>query len=390
MDSDKTNLPEVSSASGSAGTPERAPRHEKMSRLAIAAYTWAGVSAVLYLLFRLWPAFADFFNRYVSAPLRILLAKLTGWIPFSLAEILLYSLLPLFIGLCVYSVKARTDSWRATWVWLGELVAAGSVLFSISVWNFAAGYFGAPLSTKLGLEAGNPTKEELYDTTLLIAEKLNEASHEVVFGEDGFSVMPYDYDGMDAALMESYAHVGGSLDFLPVFGSHTKQVLASRAMSYTNITGVYVCCTGEANINVDFPDYTIPFTAAHELAHQRGIAREDEANFMAYLVCTGAEDPYLRFCAERNMFEYLFGALWDLDREAATELFFRLEEPIRREWDAYIDFRGRRENKAVSTVSHAVNDTYLKAQGTEGSVSYDLVVRLTVAYYRAGNALGED
>jgi len=48
-------------------------------------------------------------------------------------------------------------------------------------------------------------------------------------------------------------------------------------MSYLGIGGVYFPFTGEANVNISMPHTSIPFTACHEMAHQIGFAREDEA-----------------------------------------------------------------------------------------------------------------
>ena len=54
-------------------------------------------TALVYLIARLSPAFSDFFNRYISQPLRLIYAKLTNLFPFSFAEALLL-LLPPFIS----------------------------------------------------------------------------------------------------------------------------------------------------------------------------------------------------------------------------------------------------------------------------------------------------
>ncbi len=64
-----------------------------------------------------------------------------------------------------------------------------------------------------------------------------------------------------------------------------KPVQLSHWWSYTGITGMYFPFFAEANVNIDVPDSGIPATAAHELAHTRGFAREDECNFLAYLAC---------------------------------------------------------------------------------------------------------
>ena len=69
-----------------------------------------------------------------------------------------------------------------------------------------------------------------------------------------------------------------------------KPILNSSLLCYTGITGIYSPFTGEANINISSPDIYIPFTTLHEMAHQRGYASEDEANFLAYIACINNKD----------------------------------------------------------------------------------------------------
>ena len=95
-------------------------------------------------------------------------------------------------------------------------------------------------------------------------------------------------------------------------------------MSDLQISGIYSFFTGEANVNVEYPDYCLPFTAAHELSHQRGICRENEANFVAFLVCIGSEDDYIRYSGYLNVYEYLASALYRADKELYKSALERL------------------------------------------------------------------
>jgi hypothetical protein len=159
--------------------------------------------------------------------------------------------------------------------------------------------------------------------------------------------------------------------------------MLSEPMSYTHITGVYTFFTGEANINVHFPDYTVPYTAAHELAHQRGIAKEDEANFIAFLVCMESDDPYIRYSACLNLYEYVVVALRKADKELYRESYLALPTEVQNEEIAYSRFMEKYRDNIVADVSHKTNDIYLQSQGSpEGSKSYNLVVDLAVAYYK--------
>ena len=164
--------------------------------------------------------------------------------------------------------------------------------------------------------------------------------------------------------------------------SRVKPVLVSEVMSYMHITGVYSFFTGEANLNVNFPAYTLPHTAAHEMAHQRGIAREDEANFMAFLVCIRSDDPYIRYSGYLNAYEYVASALYRADKDLYYQAVTRLGESVKAELVAYSEFYDQYRDSTVSQVSGAVNDSYLQSQGTPGTISYGMVVDLTVAYYK--------
>ncbi|MBQ7338837.1 MAG: DUF3810 domain-containing protein [Clostridia bacterium] len=363
----------------------RPPRdYSKLSRTAVIIYLAFIPTAIVYLIARLSPDFADFFNRYISQPLRILYAKLTNLLPFSFAEALLL-LLPVMLGLLLYhAIKHRTKSRRTTLIYIAELISIAGVFLIIFIWNFGVGYYTAPLDdeNKLNLDRTEVSAEELYETALVLVENVNTEARNMTYRYDGFSVMPYSLSEMNQRLLEAYEDFCMEYDFMDTFRSRVKPVMLSEPMSYTHITGVYSYFTGEANLNVVFPDYSLPYTAAHELAHQRGIARENEANFIAFLVCIRSDDAYLRYSGYLNLYEYVASALYRADPELYSDARSRLSAPVQQELRAYSDFFEKYRDSTVSEVSGAINNSYLQMQGTEGTRSYGLVVDLAVAYYK--------
>ena len=358
------------------------PRHERLPVWCLACYGFAALALIIYLAARLFPAFADFFNQNISELFRRTLAFFSSPIPFSLGEMLIL-LLPVGFGLTVwYAAKYRCDTWRSTWSFVGILLAVLSMVLSLFVFTFATGYHGTTLDQKLDLEQKEVSAQELYQTALILTEKINEEKASMVYDGEGFSVMPYSLSEMNDKLLDAYDVFCENHDFIDHFDTRLKPVMLSELMNYTHITGVYSYFTGEANIDVAFPDYTIPYTAAHELAHQRGIAREDEANMVAFLVCMESEDAYIRYCAYLNMYEYVASALYRADRDLYAKARDTLEVEVRQEMAAYSSFFSKYQNSKASSVSGAVNDTFLKFQGTEGTASYGMVVDLTVAYYK--------
>ena len=366
-------------------TPTHAHSARQGERLPLFAWILFGVaggSLILYLIMTYSIAFADWFNQTVGAGVRSILSLLTSWIPFSMGEAIIL-LLPLGLFLILRLAVCRyCGSWRAAFVYVGILLSVASTLFSAFTLGFAAGYRGSPLDQKLEMERAPVSATELYDTAVILVDNINRLSGEIRFGEDDFSVMPYHVNEMNRRLNTAYGEISQEYGFITHVNSRVKPVLLSEAMSYMHITGVYSFFTGEANLNVNFPDYTLPYTAAHEMAHQRGIAREDEANFMAFLVCIGSDDPYIRYCGYLNTYEYVASALYRADKDLYFKAAERMDQAVNLEMVAYNDFYDKYRDTTASQISGAVNDSYLQSQGTPGTVSYGMVVDLTVAYYK--------
>ena len=346
-------------------------------------YALAALCAVLYICFICFPEFSDIFNRYVSPFVRGFLATLTGWIPFSLAEFLLLMVPFIVIAIVVFGLKRYSSSWRDVLIFSLTILSVAAYVFSTFTLGFVPAYRGSRLDKKLGLDKQPVSAEELRDTTYAVLEELTAIESEIGFKSDGFSVMPYSYEELNDKLMDAYDVACEKYDFIPKLHSRVKRIMLSEPMTYTHISGVYTFFTGEANINTNFPDYTLPYTAAHELAHQRGIAREDEANFVAFLVCKESDDVYIRYSAYLNMYEYLRNALYAANTDYYTETYYSVPVNCRKEMTAYSKFFDKYRENVIEEVSETVNDTFLTINGTEGTRSYGMVVDLAVAYYKA-------
>ncbi len=273
-----------------------------------AVYILFAISAVVYAFAVFIPEFADFMCFKVGSAVRYALAIPTNILPFSFAELLIILLIPIFIAIIIIATRRYCGSWRNVWVFSGKLLSVALVILILFIWGFGTGYHGTTLDQKLGLDKQDVSEDELYELTVLLTEKVNSLAGEIEYLDTDFSGMPYSRDEMNDKLLDAYETVSDTYTFIPRMYSRVKPVMLSELMSYTHITGFYSFFTGEANINIAFPDYTIPYTAAHELAHQRGIAREDEANFVAFLVCTASDDTYIQYSGYLNMLEYVTSA----------------------------------------------------------------------------------
>lgn len=354
-------------------------------KVCIGFYIAAATALVIHILSSLIPSFADFMIRYPCSAVRFVLAKMTMWIPFSLAEMIIMLVPLIFIVLVVVGIIISNKGTTKQYIGMtASLLAAISFFYSTFVFTLAPGYQGSTLDQKLELSADPVSAAELYDTAVYLTDEINKIIDSIDFTPSGASIMPYDLDEMNDKLAVAYKKAAKKYDFISPLNSNLKYFILSEPMSYTHITGVYTFFTGESNINVNFPDYTIPYTAAHELAHQRGTARENEANFVAFLACMESDDAYIRYSAYTNMLEYVLSALSGASSELYSSMWEMFNGKTIGEFNAYSIFYKKYQQSTVSNISSTINNTYLQSQGVkEGSRSYGLVVDLMVAYHKS-------
>jgi hypothetical protein len=204
--------------------------------------------------------------------------------------------------------------------------------------------------------------------------------------ENGVLDIPYTIDETLKMVPEIYSDVSEEYTIFSGEYSAPKPVFASEYMNHTQITGIYMMFTAEANVNVATDGILLPSTACHEAAHQRGFAREDEANFIAYLVCRESGDDYFHYSgtllALINAMNKLYAA--DSDR------YFALRETYSEDLNDDLAYRSafwKQYEGPVAEKAEAINNTYLQSNDQEDGVkSYGRMVDLLLAErrYRLG------
>jgi hypothetical protein len=187
-------------------------------------------------------------------------------------------------------------------------------------------------------------------------------------------------NGVRERVKEGMIRLGKEYDWLSGVYSTPKPVLLSDLMSYTNMAGIFSAYTMEANYNADMTQYNLPFSISHELAHVKGILRENEANFIAYLNCRNAKDADIYYAGMLSGWVYCGNELIKRDKNLWEKIYYTLDERARNDLRANNEFWASYKGK-VSEAAESFNDSYLKGRGqTEGTLSYDRVVDLIVSY----------
>lgn len=175
------------------------------------------------------------------------------------------------------------------WRFRGGLLigfAIGILVFGFYIsWGLAYRY--PPLSARLApLDAPDAgTAAHLVDLTERASRILAAASEgDVSFGRSDAAAMTR----INLGLREGLRGLPASIEASPVRGVAFGPVKLSRvsfALSRLQLSGYYFPWTGEAQINAQMPRTLWPRVAAHEQAHQRGFARENEATVVGLLTC---------------------------------------------------------------------------------------------------------
>ena len=311
----------------------------------------------------------------------------TGWAPVSLAEmIVLAGLLALLAWAAHVLVRTRWRRWTAAAVAgslarLGALAAVAVLAFDL-LWGF--NYDRAPVAALLRYEVAPAPAEDLAALSVdLLAQA---AALREGLPEDGAGALRL-VDGRRGALARAgrgYEAPAVALRLpVPLLSAPPKLVLLSPLMSYLGIGGIFIPFTCEANVNATLPDWEIPFTSAHELAHQRGFAREEEANYVGYLACRAHPDRDFQYSGTFRAALYALGALAQADRASYTRVRGTVTAPLGRDLAALAAWHRRYESR-LGQVQERVNDAYLKTQGqADGVRSYGRMVDLLLAERRA-------
>jgi hypothetical protein len=323
------------------------------------------------------------YGRRLYPPIARSVAAVTGRIPLSVGEVLVVAAAgALVVWLGALAVRlwrgrgARRRLLLVSAARLGSLGGAGYLVFLL-LWGL--NYHRPPLAVTAGLGEATAavSVEELEHLCADLVAAANRTRAAVREDPQGVGRLQGGVRDALARAVPAVAAAASAYAPLSAPFARPKPVLLSTGMSYLGITGIYLPFTAEANVNAIVPASQLPFTGCHELAHQGGIAPEDEANFLAYAACVRHPDADFRYSGALNAALYALGALAGVDAGRATRLA-QWSPAVRRDLDALRAWNERYRGPA-ETAARAVNDAYLKAQGVpEGVRSYGRMVDLLV------------
>lgn len=330
----------------------------------------------------------EIFAKRIFKGISVGISFLTGWLPFSLAELSVvlcpFAVLTLF-GIWLYRlIKEKQERFFRCLNGLYSVACVAAFIFFVYAVGCGINYYRYPFSYYAKLTVEPSDVEALYGVCAELTEEANALRKELTCeDENGVYRLSMTKRELGKLAKEAYTVLAEEYPVLGGIYPAPKQLLLSKLMSYTELTGIYTCWTMEANVNVDIPDYSIGSTMAHELAHLRGFIREDEANYLAYLACMASDNAELRYSGVMDALILAGNALYRKNPDLYFSLRSTYEPGIERDLAANSAYWAKYHDTVVSNTVDKANDTYLKANNqTDGVESYGRMVDLLIAEYK--------
>lgn len=243
-------------------------------------------------------------------------------------------------------------------------------------------YTSLTFSEKAGYELEEADVDQLSQLCRLLSARAAAARLTLALEADGTINENYaDYNPfrlIDDAL-DAYQNLPEEYAYLKRDYPRAKLAVSSPVMSNIHITGIYPYIIPEAVVNAQTPIMSLPHTICHEMAHQRGFAREDEANYIAYLACIHSDNPLFVYSGYYTAFTYAMDQLYLYDQKSWQEISSATASGI---WlDNLEESNFWQQYQTVSSeFTGSVNDTYLTVMDVDDGVhSYGRMIDLILA-----------
>lgn len=341
----------------------------------------AGILAVgLFWIARRNRSCMEWFVSRFSAPWKQFWGGVVDALPFSAAELLGTVLVAWLLAMAVWTVYEWRVKFRRV------LARRLTGLLAVLVWIYAGfcatwgvQYYVPGFAEKSGIRVDGVSVEQLEAVTRYFANGASKAGEKVRRDENGR------FAGDNKRILgygdACYEQIVQQWPFLAGPHRTPKPAFYSIGMSAVGFTGYLFPFLGESTLNVHCPNVYLPVTIAHEMAHQRGIAPEQEANFLGIAACLSCPDEEFQYSGWLFGYSHLSSALYSADPEAFQAVQETLSEGCRADLD-WNNGYWKRFSSPVMSLAQGGYSGFLQSYGqTLGMKSYGACVDLLVAWY---------
>ncbi|WP_317044341.1 DUF3810 domain-containing protein [Chryseobacterium shigense] len=298
---------------------------------------------------------------------------LFSWIPFSFGD-LIYILLGIFLLYTLILCFKKKSRKKA----ILKLLMAINIFYFVYQICWGMLYFQTPVIKKLSSQK-EPEMAKAKVLALLYLEKCKATRPSVREDKNGIFIIT-DLNAVQNEILRQQTQLPKYIS-----GKEAPQINAFKpslfksVMNFTGILGYYNPFTAEAQYNAELPHTLIPFTSAHESSHQLGFAREQEANFIGYLIGINSKNNDLRYSTEYFTLKSLLRFIVEEDPEFVKNILKEYSPAMKRDRMYERNFVFRHQG-LLDDFFGFTNNLFLKSNQQEGAVTYSYFIDLLLNY----------
>lgn len=297
---------------------------------------------------------------------------LFSWNPFSFGDLLyiLLGILLIYLIIRLFRKKTRSNS-------LFKILIVLNIVYFIYQIFWGMLYFQIPIIAKL------PKTEITLEVRKVLALEYLEKSKATrkLVNEDKNGVFVIkDLHAIQQEILNQQKTLPNFINQKESTTTNSfKPSLFGKTMSFTGILGYYNPFTAEAQFNAELPSSYLPFTLSHESSHQLGFAREQEANFIGYLIGVHSKNPELRYSTEYFTLKSLLNSIVEDDEKFVKTALGNYSEEMKRDRLNERKFIAEHQGY-LNDFFGFTNNLFLKSNQQEGAITYSYFIDLLVRY----------
>lgn len=304
-----------------------------------------------------------------------------GWIPFSIGDILYASAIIYLIIKLVKLIKTvfRKQADKKFWIrGFRKLVFFMMVIFVMFYSFWGLNYSRLGIERSLQLPVQQYSKDDLLAVVDQLVIRLNELDSSARVDRKSL----HRKKDLFGEAFDAYDSLRKLEPALTYRSRSVKPSIYSYLGNYLGFTGYYNPFTGEAQVNTTVPVFVQPFTTCHEIGHQLGYAKENEANFAGFLSARSSSDAAFRYSVYFDMYLYSRRYLYNIDSNLLKQYDLRLSKKVKDDYRELRLFWKQHENP-IEQIVDVLYGQYLRAnQQPSGKLTYSEVIAWLIAYYK--------
>ena len=310
-------------------------------------------------------AIAEAWTRNFGRGYTTLFGKINENVPFSITEV---SMIIVIISCIIFLAWGFSLlGTKKPWGFIHRLLMIGIIVIgTVAMYNASVGMAYNRKAMPIDRYTGEIKTEEFVQIATYFVEDCNKCADEMRFDDEGEIILPFKKEHINDLLKKEYAKLDN--DYFSSYTPTAKALGSSPLFTSVAIVGMFFAVLGEANYNTYSTNAELPFYIAHEMAHGKGVMREDDAQLLAMQICLKSEEPLLRYSAYYNTLDSI---LRILDYTENEEDYDNVKSLISdKVWKNYSYIYKHWKGKMfLADFGDKVNDWYLKTFGQKGGTS---------------------